>query len=343
MVSGPDYRYLPVFKVQILGSSAAIPTASRFPTAQVVTINDRHHLVDCGEGAQIQAIRYKIRWTRLDAIFISHLHADHFMGLPGLLFSLSLGERTIPLSLYAPRALKPMLDQLGAITQTQLKYPLHFFPLEDFAPGEVLYQKDKFEVVSFPLEHRIPAWGFKFRETNKAKRFLIHRAKELGVPNQYYKLLKQGNTIELQDGTTVGPDDVLAEPDTKLSYAFCSDTRYHPGLIEHIQGVTVMYHEATFMEGEKSRAAETYHSTAMQAAMQARDADLGGLILGHFSARYHDLMPLLEEAKTIFPNCELGFEGRVFHIRDFLPEKYRPVTWFPEPDTDPEAEDAHLL
>lgn len=304
-----------MFQVTILGTSAAIPTNSRRPSAQVVTINDRHHLVDCGEGTQIEMLRRKIRFSRLDAIFVSHLHGDHVLGIPGLLTTLSLYERNFPLKLFAPAGLKVMLDLIFAQTQSYLGYPLEFIPLEDFQIGDVIYQTDRYQVELLPLEHRIFCRGFLFREINKPLRFDFYKAKTLGISNQFFRLLKQGVPVTLEDGRTIGPEQVLLDPDPALSYAYCSDTCYHEPLIERIRGAKVLYHEATFLENLADRAAETAHSTASQAAAIAKKADVKKLFIGHYSARYLELEPLLHEARAVFPETHLSKEGLVIDLK----------------------------
>ncbi|MEZ4829647.1 MAG: ribonuclease Z [Bacteroidia bacterium] len=306
-----------MFQVQILGTSAAIPTNSRLPSAQVVTINDRHHLVDCGEGTQIQLLRSKVKYSRLDAIFISHLHGDHILGVPGLLNSLSLYERNFPLKLFAPSGLKDILDLVFEQTHSYLNFELEFIPTEDFAPGSVLYETDRYQVFALPLEHRIFCRGFRFVEINKRPRFDFYKAKALEVPNQYFGLLKQGNTVEMEDGRTITPEDVLLPPESPLSFAYCSDTKYNEELIDHIRHTRLLYHESTFLHDMQARANETAHSTALDAGRIALAAEVNQLLLGHFSARYKDLKPFLDEARSVFPNTMLAKEGYVFNVKDF--------------------------
>lgn len=306
-----------MFEVRILGTSAAIPTNSRFPSAQVVTIRDRHHLVDCGEGTQMQLLKNRIKLSRLDAIFISHLHGDHVLGLPGLLNSLSLYERNFPLTLFGPAGLKTMLDAIFAQTRSYLTYELNFVPTEDFSPGEVIYQAKDYQVELLPLKHRIFCRGFRFRESEDQKRFDFYKAKSLNVPNPYFKLLKQGNTVVLEDGRTILPEDVLVDPEAPLSYAYCSDTHYYEELIPYLKQTTLLYHESTFLEDLAKRAKETGHSTALQAGKIAKAADVKQLLLGHFSARYKDLAPFLEEAQSIFPSASLAIEGQVHKLKDY--------------------------
>lgn len=304
-----------MFQVQILGTSSAIPTSSRFTSAQVVTINDRHHLVDCGEGTQLQLLKHKIRLARLDAIFISHLHGDHILGLPGLLHSLSLYERNFPLKLFGPAGLMDILTVLNKQTNSYLNYELDFVATEDFAPGDLIHKTKTFEVYALPLEHRVFCRGFRFVEINKKPKFDFYKAKSMNIPNQFFGLLKQGNPVTLPDGRIIQPEEVLEGPDTPLSFAYCSDTCYNEALVEHIRKTTLLYHESTFLHEMKGRAEATAHSTALQAGQIAQQAEVDKLLLGHFSARYNDLQPLLDEARSVFPNTELAKDGYVFKVK----------------------------
>ena len=307
-----------MFQVQILGTSAAIPTNTRMPSSQVVTINDRHHIVDCGEGTQMQLLKHKVKFARIDAIFISHLHGDHILGVPGLLTSFSMYERNFPLKLHAPAGLKKVIEVLFSQTQSYLTYELEFIPLEDFKPGDCVYEKPTFSVELLPLDHRIFCRGFRFIETKKKRKFDFYKAKSLDIPNRYFSLLKQGNLITLPDGRQIHPDQVLMDPEQPLSFAYCSDTRYSEELIEHIRDTRLLYHEATFMHDMKDRAAATAHTTAFEAGKIASMAGVNKLLLGHFSARYKDLNPLLEEARSIFPNTDLAVEGNIFKLKDYV-------------------------
>lgn len=306
-----------MFQVQVLGTSAAIPTQNRMPSAQVVTINDRHHLVDCGEGTQMQLLRHKVKFSRLDAIFISHLHGDHVLGLPGLLTSLSMYERNFPLKMFGPSGLKDMLDNVFKHTQSYLNYELEFIPTDDFAAGEVIYEADRFQVEILPLQHRIFCRGYRFSEVKKRPKFDFYKAKSLEIPNQYFPLLKQGNAVTLPDGRIIEAEMVMNEADKPLSFAYCSDTRYSEALIDYIRDTRLLYHESTFLHSLKDRAVHTHHSTALEAGQIARQAGVGQLILGHFSARYKDLTPLLDEARSVFPNTQLARDGHVFNVKDY--------------------------
>lgn len=304
-----------MFSVRILGSSSATPAFNRFTSAQVVNYNDRYYLVDCGEGVQMQLQKYKIKFSRIDALFISHLHGDHILGAPGLLASLSIFERATPLPVYAPAGMREILEVVFKHSETFLRYELQFHALEDFAAGDVIFQTERLEVRCLPLVHRSFCRGFLFSEKNKRRKFDFYRAKELGVPKAYFHLLKQENDVTLPDGRTVRANEVLLHRDPPLSYAYCSDTLPNEEMLPYLQDIALLYHEATFMENMRNRAEQTQHSTTLDAARTALACKAKRLIIGHFSARYHDLEPLLEEARTVFADTELALEGRVFDLR----------------------------
>lgn len=304
-----------MFSVQILGNSSATPAFARFPSSQVVNYNDRYYLVDAGEGVQMQLQRYKIKFSRLDAVFISHLHGDHILGFPGLAASLSIFERPNPLPVFAPRGLRKIMKTVLDFSDTYIKYDLEYHDLEDYQPGDVIFTNDRLQVKLLPLEHRTFCRGFLFEEVNKRRKFDFYQAKALGIPKEYFHLLKQENDVTLPDGTVISCDDVLMPREEPLSYAYCSDTRYAEELVPYLKDVSLLYHEATFLDEMKKRADETFHSTALEAGKIAAMANAKKLILGHFSARYRDLNPLLQEARSVFPNAELGLEGRIFDLR----------------------------
>ncbi len=304
-----------MFYVQTLGSSSALPIPGRGVSSQVVTYNDKHYLIDCGEGTQTQMMRFKTKMHRIEALFISHLHGDHILGLPGLLSSFSLEGREKALKIHAPAAIKTLLDTVFQLTFSYLSYPIEIIPLEDFQVGQVLFSTDSLQVSLLPLKHRIYCRGFLFKEVNKKPKFNFYKAKALDIPNNYFHLLKLGNNITLEEGTFITADQVLDPPDLPQSFAYCSDTAYYPDLVPHIQGVNLLYHEATFANDQQQRAKETAHSTAEQAATIAQAAQVGQLLLGHFSARYKDLSVLWEEAKAIFPNTLLANDGEVYKVQ----------------------------
>ncbi len=304
-----------MFTVRILGSSSATPAFQRFTSAQVINYNDRYYLVDCGEGTQMQLQKYRIKYSRIDALFVSHLHGDHILGIPGLLASLSIFERHQPLPIFAPRGLQEILQIIFHHSDTHLKYEIQFHALEDLEPGALIFETDRLTVRSIPLIHREFCRGFLFQEKPRRRKFNFYKAKELGVPKEYFHLLKQGNDVTLPDGRGVRADEVLFPQEPSLSYAYCSDTRFDPSYIDHIKEASVLYHESTFLNELSERASHTDHSTALQAGQVAKAAEVGKLLIGHFSARYKDLNPLLEEAKSEFENTALATEGKLFDLR----------------------------
>lgn len=303
-----------MYSVQVLGTSAAVPAMGRGVSAQVLSYNERCYLIDCGEGTQMQFVKHKVRASRLDAIFISHLHGDHILGLPGLLSTFSLDGRVNPLKIFAPAALKPFLKQVFQLTNSYLTYKIEFIATEDFAVGDIIFATDTLVVKTLPLIHRIFCRGFRFEEINKRPKFDFYKAKALEIPNTYFHLLKLGNSITLEDGRIILPEQVLDLPDAPKSYCYCSDTAYNPDLIPYIEGADLLYHEATFTQDLQQKAIDTRHSTALEAATIAKAANVKKLLLGHFSARYKDPSSLELEAKTIFPNTEAAIDGQVYEI-----------------------------
>mgnify|MGYP006288147733 CR=1 FL=1 len=302
-----------MLRAHILGTSSAVPAYGRHPSAQILEHNDRYLLIDCGEATQFQLQRYKFRLRRLDAIFISHLHGDHVYGLPGLLSSMSMGSRSAKLEIIGPVGIAKFIQNALSATDSHLSFQLAFNELPTNHTGEV-YSKRGLAVNCFPLKHRVPTFGYRFQELRKPRRFLVERAQALDIPPKFFRLLKQENSVKLSDGRTIEPNDVLGERPPSFSYAYCSDTLFHRPIIAHIKGVDGLYHEATFLHELLHRAKSTKHTTAKQAGVIAREADVGQLILGHYSARYPKLDQLLAEARTEFEHTELGKEGRVFEF-----------------------------
>ena len=296
------------FELTILGSSSATPIYNRHPTSQLLVFRDRHFLIDCGEGTQMQMLKYKIRYHRISHIFISHLHGDHYLGLVGLLSTFHLQGRSADLHLYAQQELMDIIETHLRLSQTQLRYNLIFHPVRHFAP-EVIFEDDDLIIRTVILNHRIPCTGFVFSEKQRPRKLKVEKLQEYNIPFTQYTRIKNGAAFHTADGVVVSNEELTeASPDPK-SYAFCSDTIYMPELAQDLQGVDVLYHEATFLHDLKDRAEMTYHTTALQAAQVAKDAEAGQLIIGHFSARYKTLEPLLQEARSVFPNTELGLEG----------------------------------
>ncbi len=301
------------FELLILGSSAATPTANRNPTAQLLNIAERFFLIDCGEGTQMQLRKYKARFQSINHIFISHLHGDHFYGLPGFLASMHLLGRKNELTIYGPKELEELITMLHKHSDTYLNYPLNFIHTQNITK-QLIFADDKVEVYSLPLKHRIATTGYLFREKPLPRNVDKYKLEKLNVSFAEIHKLKQGLDAVDNAGNTIKNLNLTLDPPKQRSYAFCSDTRFFEELAQDIKDVDLLYHEATFLEEKIDRAKQTFHSTAKQAAQMAVLANAQQLILGHFSARYSDLNEFLEEAKPIFNNTELAIEGNLFSL-----------------------------
>jgi len=299
------------FKLTILGSSSATPTSERFFSAQILDNGHQYFLIDCAEGTQIQMRRLKIRFQKVNHILISHLHGDHFFGLPGLLTTFHLLGRDQVLHLYAPAALQSVLEQLFTISATRLVYPLEFHAVDPLVQA-VIYEDKHLTIESIPLEHRIPTSGFLFREKAGLRKISKQAIEGLDIPYTEFSKLQHGHDLELPDGIVLKNSQVTLDPQPPLSYAYCSDTAYHEPLADMVKGVDHLFHEATFLEEDVSLAREKYHSTARDAALIAKKAEVKHLWLGHFSARYKTLEMMLEEACPVFENTRLAEEGNTY-------------------------------
>lgn len=297
------------FEVLILGSSAATPTSTRNPTAQLLNVAERFFLIDCGEGTQIQMRRYKARFQSVNHIFISHLHGDHFLGLPGFLASMHLLGRKNELVIYGPKELEEIITIIHKHSDTYLNYPLRFVATQN-QQMELLWEDDKVEVHSFPLQHRVRTTGFLFREKPLSRNIDKYKLEKLDVSFAEIHKLKKGMDATDNQGNIISNADLTFEPPAPRSYAFCSDTRFFPELASYIRGVDMLYHESTFLDDRADRAEVTFHSTASQAARMAALAGAGQLLLGHFSARYTELDDFLKEASPYFSKVSLATEGR---------------------------------
>ena len=302
-----------IFEVSILGSSSATPIYQRHPTAQVLNIHERFFLVDCGEGTLIQLNRYKIKFHRINHIFISHLHGDHYLGLLGLLSTMHLQGRTIPIHLYCQEKLKEIIDIQLKYSETVLRFPIHYHML-DTEKAAVIFEDDDIEISTIILNHRIPCTGFLFREKPRLRKLQKEKLQKFKVPITAYQDLKNGMDFVDEYGTVHANSELTTDPRSPRSYAFCSDTCYDERILPQISDIDLLYHEATFLSDKEERAKETFHSTAAQAATIAKKANVKRLIIGHFSARYKNLYPLLDEAKEVFPETTLAMEGDVFSI-----------------------------
>ncbi len=299
-------------RVTILGNNSALPAFGRHPSAQAVSVYGELLLIDCGEGTQIQMQRYGLRWRSMHHIFISHLHGDHYFGLPGLLNSMSLLGRTAPLHLYAPADLKPIIDSILTVADTILSYPLYFHPLPE---GVALLADDpSFSVTCFPVEHRIQCHGFLVERKTRGRKLLLEKCNEYGIPAAYYEYLKRGEDYERKDGFLVKNEWVTENGPAVKRYAYCADTLFTDSFLPVILGADTIYHECTYLEKDAAKAVARHHSTAAQAAQIAKLANAKQLILGHFSSKYKELEPFQEEASAIFPNVFVSIEGTSYEI-----------------------------
>lgn len=299
-------------KVTILGNNSALPAFGRHPTAQIVSVYGNDIMLDCGEGAQIQLQRYGFKWRKIQHIFISHLHGDHYFGLPGLINSMSLLGRTLPLHLYAPPALQPILQQMLDVADTVLAYDFHFHPIPE--DGGLLVETNAFKVSCFPVEHKISCHGFLIERKTKGRKLFPEKCSEYQVPSYYYDKLKQGADYERKDGSVVKNEWVTDDGPSIKRYAYCADTIFTESFLPHIQGADTIYHECTYLEADAHKAHDRYHSTAAQAAQIALKANAKQLLLGHYSSKYRDLNAFREEAAAIFPNVHATVEGAAYEI-----------------------------
>jgi ribonuclease Z len=297
----------------ILGSNSATPTRERHPTSQILKIDNQKIMIDCGEGTQNQLLKFGVRHTGITHICISHLHGDHYFGLIGLLSTMSLSGRKDVLHLIGPPPLKEIIDLQIAHGGIHLNFEIVFYPTN---PEEkcLVIQTKSFEIISFPLKHRIHCTGFLIHELPKGRHIIKTEVEKYSIPFVYYNSLKAGSDFTASDGTIIPNKQLTEDPSPTIQYAFCSDTIFDPEIVKYIHKVDVLYHEATFMKNQEDRAKLYFHSTAEQAATIAKMAEVGQLIIGHFSSRYENLNLLLDESKTVFENTYLAEEGKSFEI-----------------------------
>jgi ribonuclease Z len=295
-----------MFAITILGNNSATPTELRNPTAQVLQWQDESYLIDCGEGTQKQMVLYKIKRSKISRVFISHLHGDHYFGLIGLITSLGLQGRIQPLYIHAPAALEAIIQLQLEVANVQLPYPLHFCPLQHEGP---IVEDNKIMVSAFKVRHRIECWGFLFRQKKHPRKILPEAARLHHIPAAFYEKLQQGLDYTAKDGVVVANAAVTTEAPVAKSYAYCADTIFDESLAQKVKGVSLLYHEATYLHDLADKAASRYHSTTVQAATIARLAGVDRLIIGHFSAKYDELDAFLEEAMAVFKPTELALEG----------------------------------
>lgn len=297
------------FDLLILGCGSAMPTTMHNPSSQLVDVNNKLFMIDCGEGTQQQMRRFKTRMSKLHSIFISHLHGDHVFGLPGLLASLSLLGRKGDLNIYAHPDVELFLAPFNKLYGNQLTYKINIIHLNTNGL-QVIFENKSIRISSFPLKHRIPTNGFLIEEKEAPRHMIGEMIEFYDIPFSKIKDIKSGEDFVTTDGKVIKNKLLTTPPAPPRKYAYCSDTAYYPEIIPFIKDVDLLYHEATFAESDIERAKQTYHSTARQAAEIAKAADVKKLIIGHFSSRYDDLSILLREAKSVFPNTELAEEGK---------------------------------
>ena len=297
--------------VTILGNNSALPAFDRHPTAQVVTMEDQIFLVDCGEGTQMQMAKYKIRRSKINYIFISHLHGDHYFGLVGLLTSMGLLGRTQDIHIYAPAPLQDIIGLQLRVADIQLPYPLHFHALHTDGP---VLREGRFEVSSFPVYHRIECWGFRFREIRPFRRINPEKARQYDVPSSFFDRLKWGESYLRKDGVLV-ENQWVTEPAAKArSYAYAADTLFDLRIAREVTGVDLLYHETTYLKDLGEQAGKRFHSTTVQAATIAVEAGVQRLLIGHFSSKYEKLQAFEQEAREVFPNTDLALEGVTYRV-----------------------------
>lgn len=302
-------------KLTILGSSSALPTSERYPSAHVLNVHERLFLIDCGEGTQIQLRKNRIRFSKIDHIFISHLHGDHIFGLYGLLSSFSLMGRNNAIHLYAPENYREILQSHLNDFDINLSFEIDFIPLSGKNPKKI-YDSKNITVTTFPLQHRIPAFGFLFREKKNERNIIKECITKYQIPVVRIPAIKKGEDFITADGVVIRNKEITLPPSEPLSYAYCSDTKYFKRLASFVKGVSLLYHEATFDKSMKDLAVLTGHSTTLDAAKTALDAEAGSLLIGHFSSRYKDISPLVEEARILFPNTYPAIDGKSYSVGD---------------------------
>jgi len=303
------------FALTILGSNSATPAYGRNHTAQYLQIQKDYFLIDCGEGTQMQMSKFKCKPLKLTHIFISHLHGDHYLGLMGLLFTMHLLKRKKDLHLYGPSGLAEIITMQLRHSDSRLNYKIVFHKTDDKGFQQI-YENKAVEVWSFPLQHRIPCTGFLFKEKTKPIRINKEKLPD-NITLAQIGSLKKGEDVFDGNGNLLHKNkDLTLPPRKSRSYAYCSDTIYDESLVKYIKNADLLYHEATFLDEREKWATKTFHSTTTQAAQIAKNANVGKLIIGHFSARYKELDIFLEQAKQTFPNSVLAIEGSTIEVED---------------------------
>ena len=298
-------------KLTILGCYSATPRRLNNPTSQVLEINNHIFLIDCGEGTQVQLRKHKIKFNRIKHVFISHLHGDHVYGLVGLISTFKMLNRETELHVYGPKGIKEFITVQLRLSNAWTDYPLHFHELKS-EKSKVIFEDEKVSVQTIPLQHRIYCNGFLFTEKPKERKLNLGAVLNHNIPQAYYKSIKKGKDFIFDSGKIIPNSELTFDPEPPKSYAFCSDTKYNEEKLSQLKNITALYHEATFLESHKHLCEYTGHSTAKEAALIAKKAQVDQLILGHYSTRYGTTEPFKEEAQTIFKNTEVAEDGKVF-------------------------------
>lgn len=301
------------FDVTILGCGSATPTLRHNPTAQLVNHEEHYFLLDCGEGTQLQLRRFGLKFQRINHVFITHLHGDHYFGLPGLLSTMHLLGRTTDIHIYCKAELQAAMEVQLQISGSRLRFKTIWHPL-NFDGREVIFENPRLTIESFPLKHRIPTCGFRISEKEKQRNIIPELVEKYKIPIPRIRQIKAGADYRLEDGTLLANRELTNDPPKPKSYAYCTDTAYMPETAGNVQNADLLYHESTFLEADSARAKETFHSTAADAARVAVEGNVGKLMLGHYSARYREIDRFAEEAKTVFPNTVRAEEGLTISV-----------------------------
>lgn len=297
-------------QLTILGNNSALPAYGRHPTAQLLHIHEQSFLIDCGEGTQMRLQQYGLNAMRINYIFISHLHGDHYFGLVGLISSFSLLGRTKDLHLFAPGEMKNIIEMQ---IPWKLSFAIHYHLMSE-SEDRILLNEDKFEVSCFPVNHSIPTHGFTFIEKKRKRILLPEKVKEYEIPKYFYRQLTDGLDYEDKYGNITRNEWVTQEGLLPKKYVFAADTRYDESLVKYAAECDLLYHETTYLQEQQQKAIDRLHSTSVEAAHIARLAQVKQLLIGHFSSKYKNIDPFLKEAKTVFENVQLAIEGETYTI-----------------------------
>lgn len=302
-----------IFQMTILGCNSAVPTKDRFTTSQVLQVDNRAYLIDAGEGMQLRLTQFTKLSSKIDQVFISHLHGDHILGLLGWLTSLSMRGRSVPMDIFSPEGLQEMIEVQIKWMQAHLTYPINFHVV-DTTKSNLIFEDNKITVHSIPLIHRVPATGYLFKEKPHKRRIREEKIVEYNIPRTEIKQIKEQSHYTDSEGNVISVEELLLPPSKQRSFAFCSDTIYNEAIVPIIKGVDLLYHETTFLHKALDRAITTKHTTALQAGMIAKAAEVGQLVTGHYSSRYYDLNVIVNEAKIHFENTVAGMDGEVYKV-----------------------------